>query len=216
MPLDILEEENLDFLQKGFKNLKTHIENMKKFGSDIVVAINNFATDTEEEIDQLKSLTKSMGVSAIKTNVYTDGSSGGIELANEVINLCQKENDFNILYEENLTIKEKIEKIAKEIYRAKEVIYTKKADKEISRIEDLPYTNLPICVAKTPYSFSDDPNLKITDTDYDITIKDIRINAGAGFIVAYTSNILTMPGLPKEPNAYGIEIDSNDDIIGLS
>ena len=216
MPLDILEEENLDFLQKGFKNLKTHIENMKKFGSDIVVAINNFATDTEEEIDQLKSLTKSMGVSVIKTNVYTDGSSGGIELANEVINLCQKENDFNILYEEDLTIKEKIEKIAKEIYRAKEVIYTKKADKEISRIEDLPYTNLPICVAKTPYSFSDDPNLKITDTDYDITIKDIRINAGAGFIVAYTSNILTMPGLPKEPNAYGIDIDSNDDIIGLS
>ncbi|WP_297282156.1 formate--tetrahydrofolate ligase [uncultured Anaerococcus sp.] len=216
MPLDIIEEENLDFLKKGFDNLKIHIENMKKFGCDAVVAINNFSTDTEAEIEQLKALVNSMNVSAIQTNVYSNGSSGGIELANEVINLCQKDNDFKFLYEEDLTIKEKIEKISKEIYRSREVIYTKKAEKEISRIEALGYTNLPICIAKTPYSFSDDPNLKVTDTDYDITIRDIRINAGAGFIVAYTSNILTMPGLPKEPNAYGIDIDSNNDIIGLS
>lgn len=216
MPLDILDEENLDFLKSGFNNLKTHIENMRKFGSNIVVAINKFATDTDAEIKELKSLVDSMGVKAVETTVYTQGSEGGIKLANEVISLCEKDNESKYLYDNDLSIKEKIETIATEIYRANNVVYTKKANKEISKIEDLGYSNLPICIAKTPYSFSDDPNIKITDKDYDITIRDVRINAGAGFLVAYTSNILTMPGLPKKPNAYEIDIDSNNKIVGLS
>lgn len=216
MPSDALQEENLDYLNKGFENLKIHIENMKKFGTNIVVAINKFDTDTDEEISQLKSLTKSMEVNAIETTVFANGSQGGIDLANEVVDLCEKDNGFEFLYDVDLTIKEKLEKISKDIYRAKEVVYTKKANKDIKRIEDLGYDNLPICVAKTPYSFSDDPNIRITDKDYDITIREARINAGAGFIVAYTSNILTMPGLPKTPNAYEIDIDSNNKIVGLS
>ncbi len=216
MPSDALQEENLDYLNKGFENLKIHIENMKKFGTNIVVAINKFDTDTDEEISQLKSLTKSMEVNAIETTVFANGSQGGIDLANEVVDLCEKDNEFEFLYDVNLTIKEKLEKISKDIYRAKDVVYTKKANKDIKRIEDLGYDNLPICVAKTPYSFSDDPNIRITDKDYDITIREARINAGAGFIVAYTSNILTMPGLPKTPNAYEIDIDSNNKIVGLS
>jgi len=216
MPSDTLQEENLDYLNKGFENLKIHIENMKKFGTNIVVAINKFDTDTDEEISQLKSLTKSMEVNAIETTVFANGSQGGIDLANEVVDLCEKDNGFEFLYDVNLTIKEKLEKISKDIYRAKDVVYTKKANKDIKRIEDLGYDNLPICVAKTPYSFSDDPNIRITDKDYDITIREARINAGAGFIVAYTSNILTMPGLPKTPNAYEIDIDSNNKIVGLS
>ena len=216
MPSDALQEENLDYLNKGFENLKIHIENMKKFGTNIVVAINKFDTDTDEEISQLKSLTKSMEVNAIETTVFANGSQGGIDLANEVVDLCEKDNGFEFLYDVNLTIKEKLEKISKDIYRAKDVVYTKKANKDIKRIEDLGYDNLPICVAKTPYSFSDDPNIRITDKDYDITIREARINAGAGFIVAYTFNILTMPGLPKTPNAYEIDIDSNNKIVGLS
>ena len=189
---------------------------MKKFGTNVVVAINKFDTDTDAEINALKSLTSNMGVNAIETTVFANGSEGGIDLANEVIDLCEKDNEFKFLYDVDLTIKEKLEKISKDIYRAKDVIYTKKANKDIKRIEDLGYDNLPICVAKTPYSFSDDPNIRITDRDYDITIREVRINAGAGFIVAYTSNILTMPGLPKAPNAYEINIDSNNKIVGLS
>jgi formate--tetrahydrofolate ligase len=216
MSSDNLLEENLEYLNAGFENLKIHIENMKKFGTNVVVAINKFDTDTDTEINALKSLTSNMGVNAIETTVFANGSEGGIDLANEVIDLCEKDNEFKFLYDVDLTIKEKLEKISKDIYRAKDVIYTKKANKDIKRIEDLGYDNLPICVAKTPYSFSDDPNIRITDRDYDITIREVRINAGAGFIVAYTSNILTMPGLPKAPNAYEINIDSNNKIVGLS
>ena len=216
MSSDNLLEENLEYLNAGFENLKIHIENMKKFGTNVVVAINKFDTDTDAEINALKSLTSNMGVNAIETTVFANGSEGGIDLANEVIDLCEKDNEFKFLYDVDLTIKEKLEKISKDIYRAKDVIYTKKANKDIKRIEDLGYDNLPICVAKTPYSFSDDPNIRITDRDYDITIREVRINAGAGFIVAYTSNILTMPGLPKVPNAYEINIDSNNKIVGLS
>ena len=216
MSSDNLLEENLEYLNAGFENLKIHIENMKKFGTNVVVAINKFDTDTDAEINALKSLTSNMGVNAIETTVFANGSEGGIDLANEVIDLCDKDNEFKFLYDVDLTIKEKLEKISKDIYRAKDVIYTKKANKDIKRIEDLGYDNLPICVAKTPYSFSDDPNIRITDRDYDITIREVRINAGAGFIVAYTSNILTMPGLPKAPNAYEINIDSNNKIVGLS
>lgn len=216
MPLSDLQEENLEYLKTGFKNLRIHIENMKKFGKNIVVAINKFATDTDNEVKLLKELTEKADAKAIETSVFSDGGSGAIELANYVVELCEKDNEFKFLYDTSLSIKEKIEIICKEIYRAKDVVYTDKANKEIKRIESLSYSNLPICIAKTPYSLSDDPNVKITDENYKITIRDMRINAGAGFLVAYTANILTMPGLPKSPMAYKIDLDSENNIVGLS
>ncbi|WP_394020360.1 formate--tetrahydrofolate ligase [Anaerococcus cruorum] len=215
MPLDELAAENLEYLEKGFKNLKTHIENMKKFGNNILVAINKFATDTDKEIALVQELTERLGVKAIETTVFADGSEGGVKLAQHLVELCKNDNDFKYLYDESLPTKEKIDTIAKEIYRAKDVVYTKKAEKAIIKLESLGYNDLPVCIAKTPYSLSDDPNKNITVDDYEITIRDVRVNAGAGFVVAYTDNILTMPGLPKVPNAYQIDLDSNGEIVGL-
>lgn len=215
MDLENIGEENLDYLEKGFRNLEIHIENMRKFGNNILVAINKFASDTDKEIALLKELTDKMGVKAVETTVFTDGGEGGVELAKSLVDICEDENDFKFLYDLDNSIKEKIETISREIYRASGVVYTKKADKEIKRLEDLGYKSLPICIAKTPYSLSDDPNINITDKDYEITIRDIRVNAGAGFLVAYTGDILTMPGLPKKANAYQIDLDENNDIVGL-
>lgn len=215
MAFDNLADENLDYLKVGFKNLRIHIENMKKFGKNIVVAINKFATDTDEEIKLLKELTQTLGVDAVETTVFTDGGQGGVELAQKVVDLCENDNDFKYLYELDLPIKEKIETIAKEIYRAKGVVYSKKCEKEINKIEKLGYSNLPICIAKTPYSLSDDDKINITCDDYEINIRDIRVNAGAGFLVVYTGNVLTMPGLPKAANAYNIDLDDNNEIVGL-
>ena len=215
MDLENIGEENLDYLEKGFRNLEIHIENMRKFGNNILVAINKFASDTDKEIALLKELTDKMGVKAVETTVFTDGGEGGVELAKSLVDICESDNDFKFLYDLDNSIKEKIETISKEIYRASGVVYTKKADKEIKRLEDLGYKNLPICIAKTPYSLSDDPNININDKDYEITIRDIRVNAGAGFLVAYTGDILTMPGLPKKANAYQIDLDENNEIVGL-
>ena len=215
MAFDNLADENLDYLKIGFKNLRIHIENMKKFGKNIVVAINKFATDTDEEIKLLKELTQTLGVDAVETTVFTEGGQGGVELAEKVVELCENDNNFKYLYELDLPIKEKIETIAKEIYRAKGVVYSKKCEKEIKKIEKLGYSNLPICIAKTPYSLSDDDKINITCDDYEINIRDIRVNAGAGFLVVYTGNVLTMPGLPKAANAYNIDLDDNNEIVGL-
>ena len=215
MDFDNLSEENLAYLETGFKNLKIHIENMKKFSNNIIVAINKFASDTSKEIALLKELTEKLGVKAIETTVFTDGGAGGIELAENLVGLCENDNNFKYLYDLNESVKDKIEKISHEIYRAKKVVYTSKCEKDIKKIEELGYSNLPICVAKTPYSLSDDPNINITQDDYEITIREIRINAGAGFLVAYTGNILTMPGLPKKANAYKIDLDENNEIVGL-
>lgn len=215
MDIENIGEENLDYLEKGFRNLEIHIENMRKFGNNILVAINKFASDTDKEITLLKELTDKMGVKAVETTVFTDGGEGGVELAKSLVEICENDNDFKLLYDLDNSIKEKIEKISREIYRASGVVYTKKADKEIKRLEDLGYKNLPICIAKTPYSLSDDPNININDKDYEITIRDIRVNAGAGFLVAYTGDILTMPGLPKKANAYQIDLDENNEIVGL-
>ncbi len=215
MAFDNLADENLDYLKIGFKNLRIHVENMRKFGKNIVVAINKFATDTDNEIKLLKELTQKLGVDAVETTVFTDGGQGGVELAQKVVDLCENDNDFKYLYELDLPIKEKIETIAKEIYRAKGVVYSKKCEKEIKKIEKLGYSNLPICIAKTPYSLSDDDKINITCDDYEINIRDIRVNAGAGFLVVYTGNVLTMPGLPKAANAYNIDLDDNNEIVGL-
>ena len=215
MDIDSLSEENLSYLETGFKNLKIHIENMKKFSNNIIVVINKFASDTSKEIDLLKELTEKLGVKAIETTVFTDGGAGGIELAENLVGLCENDNNFKYLYDLNESVKDKIEKISHEIYRAKKVVYTSKCEKDIKKIEELGYSNLPICLAKTPYSLSDDPNINITQDDYEITIREIRINAGAGFLVAYTGSILTMPGLPKKANAYKIDLDEKNEIVGL-
>lgn len=215
LPMNDIEEENVELLEKGFKNLQIHLENLSKFGKNIVVAINRFAADTDKEIAKLKELVEGLGYKAIETEVFTKGSDGAIELAEEVVELCKNDNDFKTLYEDSLSIKEKIETIAKEIYRAKGVEYSNKANKQIENINKLNLSNLPVCIAKTQYSLSDDPkNLNPTE-DYVITINDIRLNAGAGFVVAITKNILTMPGLPKKPAAYSIDIDEDENIIGL-
>lgn len=215
MDFEDLKEEDLERLEIGFKNLKIHIENMRKFGQNIIVAINKFDTDTDKEIELVKKMTEKLGIKAIETSVFTDGGAGGKELAQNLVELCENDNDFSYLYDLDQSVKGKIETIAKEIYRAKGVVYSKKCEKDIKKIEDLGYQNLPICVAKTPYSLSDDGNINITEDDYDITIREIRINAGAGFLVAYTGNILTMPGLPKAANAYKIDLDENNEIVGL-
>lgn len=215
MAFDDLSNESLDYLKIGFKNLRIHIENMKKFGKNIVVAINKFATDTDEEISLLKELTQRLGVKAVETTVFTDGGQGGVKLAEKIVDLCKNDNDFKYLYDLDLPIKEKIETIAKEIYRAKGVVYSKKCEKEIKRLEKLGYSDLPICIAKTAYSLSDDDKINITCDDYQINVRDIKVNAGAGFLVVYTGNILTMPGLPKAANAYNIDLDENNEIVGL-
>ena len=213
--LEDLGDENIKYLEKGFKILKTHIENMKKFGENVLVAINTFATDTDREITLLENLCQEIKTKAIKTTVFTDGGAGAIEFSKELIKTLENDNKFRFLYDENKPIKEKIETIASQIYRASGVSYTKKAKIDIDRIESLGYDKLPICIAKTPYSLSDDPNMDIDCDKYDITIRQLRLNAGAGFIVAYTSNILTMPGLPKKANAYNIKLDDNNEIVGL-
>lgn len=215
MDFDDLSNESLDYLKIGFKNLRIHIENMKKFGKNIVVTINKFATDTDEEISLLKELTQRLGVKAVETTVFTDGGQGGVKLAEKIVDLCKNDNDFKYLYDLDLPIKEKIETIAKEIYRAKGVVYSKKCEKEIKRLEKLGYSDLPICIAKTAYSLSDDDKINITCDDYQINIRDIKVNAGAGFLVVYTGHILTMPGLPKAANAYNIDLDENNEIVGL-
>jgi formate--tetrahydrofolate ligase len=208
-------DENLETLEEGFHNLEVHIENLKKYGKNIVVAINKFDTDTEAELKKLEELSENLGVKAIECQVFTKGGEGSIELAEEVVKLCEKDNDFNYLYEDSLSIKEKISTIAKEIYRAEGVEYSLKAKREIEKIEKLGYSDLPVCIAKTQYSLSDDPKNLNPKDPYNITINDIRLNAGAGFVVAITKNIMTMPGLPKTPAAYSIDIDENDNIVGL-
>lgn len=213
--IDEISKENLPYLEKGFRNLEIHIENMRKFGENIIVAINKFESDSKEEIALLKKLTSKTGIKAIETSVFTDGGEGGIKLAEELVELCKNKNDFKYLYDTKQSIKEKIATIAREIYRAKGVVYSKKCEKDIKRIEALGYEQMPICIAKTPYSLSDDPNININEEDYEINIREIRINAGAGFLVAYTGNVLTMPGLPKDANAYKIDLDANNEIVGL-
>lgn len=210
-----IDKENTENLKKGFKNLKIHLENLKKFSNNIVVAINKFDQDTKKELETLKKLIENESIKAFECDVYHKGSEGCLDICKYIIEESQKENNFKALYDENLPIKEKIEIIAKEIYRASGVKYSKKALNEIKRINDLNSNNLPICVAKTQYSLSDDPKNLNPDSEYEITINDIKLNQGAGFIVALTQNILTMPGLPKKPAAYEIDIDENGNIIGL-
>lgn len=214
---DNLSEENQEALKAGSSNLIRHIENVAKFGVPSVVAINRFPTDTEAELELLDKICEEYGVKVVLSEVFAKGSAGGMELAEEVIRICEEGTaDFKPLYDLDMTIEEKMEKIAKEIYRADGVDFTAAAQKQINELNKLGYDKFPICVAKTQYSFSDDAKLLGAPTGFRITVRELRVSAGAGFIVALTGSIMTMPGLPKVPAANGMDIKSDGTIIGLS
>ena len=212
---DNLAEENLDALRAGSSNLIRHIENVAKFGVPSVVAINRFPTDTDAELELLDKICEEYGVKVVLSEVFAKGAEGGMDLAEEVVRICEEgKADFKPLYDLDLSIEEKMEKIAKEIYRADGVDFTPAAKKQIKELTKLGYDKLPICVAKTQYSFSDDATLLGAPTGFTITVRELRVSAG--FIVALTGSIMTMPGLPKVPAANGMDILSDGTIIGLS
>ena len=214
---DNLAEENLGALRAGSSKLMRHIENVAKFGVPSVVAINRFPTDTDAELELLDKICEEYGVKVVLSEVFAKGAEGGMDLAEEVIRICEEgKADFKPLYDLDLSIEEKMEKIAKEIYRADGVDFTPAAKKQIKELTKLGYDKLPICVAKTQYSFSDDATLLGAPTGFTITVRELRVSAGAGFIVALTGSIMTMPGLPKVPAANGMDILSDGTIIGLS
>lgn len=213
---DELKTENLHALKKGFVNLEKHIENLRKFNVPVIVAINHFDTDTHEEVEYIKTRCKNMDVEVAFSEVFAKGGEGGIELAEKLVKLINSTpSGFKLLYDVKLPIKQKIEIISKEIYGAKGVVYTASADKAIKKIEELGMDNLPVCMAKTQYSLSDDPSLLGRPEGFNITVREVKLSAGAGFIVAVTGEIMTMPGLPKVPAAEKIDIDENGVITGL-
>ncbi len=208
--------ENLDQLAKGFENLEKHIENVNKFGVPAVVAINKFPTDTEAELNFVLDRCKELGAEAVLSEVWGKGGDGGVELAKKVVEVCEtKTANFKTLYDVEESIKAKIEKIAKEVYGADGVDFTSACQKQIKNIEKLGFDKMPICMAKTQYSFSDDPTLLARPTGFRITVRDIKISRGAGFLVALTGEIMTMPGLPKVPAANSIDILPSGEIVGL-
>ncbi|HSH37135.1 formate--tetrahydrofolate ligase [Schnuerera sp.] len=213
---DELSNENIDALAKGFENLEKHIENVNKFGVPAVVAINRFPTDTEAELDYVIKKTEELGAVAVLTEVWGKGGEGGIELAKKVVEVVEtKPSNFKPLYDSEDSIKDKIHKIATEVYGADGVEYTKACEKRIKQIEEIGLDKMPICMAKTQYSLSDDPTLLAKPEGFKITVRDIRISAGAGFLVALTGEIMTMPGLPKVPAANNIDILESGEIVGL-
>lgn len=216
VPKAELSKENTVALKNGIVNLETHIENMRKYGLPVVVAINRFATDTEAEIKTIEAFCREKDVPVSLTEVFARGGEGGKELAEKVVKTIEtKEAHFNPIYDEKLSIKEKLNVLAKEIYRAGDVVFTSNAEKAISEIEKLGKDKLPICVAKTQYSLSDDPQKLGSPKGFTLTVRDVRLSAGAGFIVALTGDIMTMPGLPKQPAAYKIDVDDDGNVSGL-
>ena len=211
-----LNMENLEALEKGIPNLLRHIHNIKDvYKLPAVVALNKFPTDTQEEIDFVVNKCKELGVKAVLSDVWAKGSNGGLELAKEVIDLCNEENNFEYSYELEDSIKNKIEKIVKKIYGGSGVKFTSDAEEQINCLTDLGFSKLPVCIAKTQYSFSDDMTKLGAPENFEVTVRDIKVSAGAGFIVALTGSIMTMPGLPKIPAAEKIDVLPNGKIIGL-
>lgn len=211
-----LTNENTEALEKGIVNLKTHIENIRKFGVPVVVAINRFGSDTEAEIAVVERVCGEMGVEVSMTEVFAKGGEGGIDLAEKVCRVIEScPASFKPLYDSSLPIKEKLDTIAREIYRADGVIYTSQAEKTIAEIEKMGFGETPVCVAKTQYSLSDDPALLGKPQGFKITVRDVKLSAGAGFAVALTGDIMIMPGLPKKPAALNIDCDGNGRITGL-
>ena len=211
-----LEEENLEALEKGLPNLMRHLENVTEvYGLPAVVAVNAFPSDTQAELELVRSKCLDMGVRAVISEVWAKGGEGGIALAEEVRSLCEQPNNFSFTYPLELSIEEKIREIAKRVYRADDVGFDLKAEKQIKRLENQGYGNLPICMAKTQFSFSDDPTLLGAPSGFRIHVTDVKPNSGAGFIVVRTGDIMTMPGLPKRPSAENIDVDNDGRVTGL-
>lgn len=213
-----LAPENLEAVEKGLPNLLRHVDNIKNvFHLPAVVALNRFPTDTDAEIELVMSRCSELGVNTVLSTVWADGGEGGIELAREVVRLCKEESSerFSFAYDLDMPVEKKVRAICKRVYRASHVAFSRKAEKDIQKLTRMGYANLPICMAKTQYSFSDDASLIGAPEGFVIHVKDIRISAGAGFIVALTGDIMTMPGLPKSPAAERIDVDDNGVISGL-
>ena len=216
VPKDQLSEENLDALAKGICNLEKHIENLQKFGVPIVVTLNSFVTDTEAEYEYIRNFCEERGCEFALSEVWAKGGEGGIALAEKVLNTLEnKESNFHVLYPDEMPLKEKINTIAKEIYGADGVVFDPAASKMLDKLTDLGFGNLPVCMAKTQYSLSDDQTKLGRPEGFNITVRDVFVNAGAGFVVALTGAIMTMPGLPKKPAAFGIDVDDDGKITGL-
>ncbi len=211
-----LNNEDLTALEKGLPNLLRHVHNIKDvYKLPSVVAVNRFPTDTDKEIELVIKKCKELGVNVVLSTVWANGGDGGVDLAKEVVNLCEKENDFTFSYQSDASIKEKIESVATKVYGGDGVNFTSAAEKQIAKLESLGFGSLPVCIAKTQYSFSDDMTKLGAPTGFKITVRSLKVSAGAGFIVVLTGDIMTMPGLPKVPAAEKIDVDENGVISGL-
>ena len=216
VPKDQLSTENLEALKKGIVNLEKHIENIQKYQVPVVVTLNSFLTDTPAEYEFIKNFCEERGCEFALSEVWGKGGDGGMELAEKVLKTLEtKESHFKPLYEDSLGIAEKIETIAKEIYGAGSVSYSPAAKKAIAKITDMGFSELPVCMAKTQYSLSDDQTKLGRPEGFELTVRDVYVSAGAGFVVALTGAIMTMPGLPKKPAADSIDVDENGKITGL-
>jgi len=216
VPLKDVNNENLEAVEKGVDNLKKHIENIHQFGLPVVVAVNKFVTDTDEEVKRVQAKCDYLGVQVIEANHWAEGGKGAVELAEAVVDLVENhENDFHYLYEDDMPLWDKVKTIAQKIYGADNIQGDQKLRDSFTALEAAGYGNLPICMAKTQYSFSTDPALKGRPTGFDIPLREVRLSAGAGFIVVLAGDVMTMPGLPKKPAAEVIDINENGDIVGL-
>ena len=216
VPKNELSAENMDALHKGIVNLEKHIENLHKFGVPIVVTLNSFVTDTEAEISYIRKFCEERNCEFALSEVWEKGGEGGIPLAEKVLDTLEnKESDFHVLYENELSLKEKIETVAREIYGADGVNYTSAASKQLKKLEELGFGKLPVCMAKTQYSLSDDPTLLGRPEGFSITVRESYVSAGAGFVVVLTGAVMTMPGLPKAPAAFNIDVNEEGVITGL-
>ena len=216
VPKDQLSTENLDALAKGICNLEKHIENLQKFGVPIVVTLNSFVTDTQAEYEYIRNFCEERGCEFALSEVWAKGGEGGIALAEKVLNTLEnKESNFHVLYPDEMPLKEKINTIAKEIYGAEGVNFDPAASKMFDKLTELGFGNLPVCMAKTQYSLSDDQTKLGRPEGFNINVRDVFVNAGAGFVVALTGAIMTMPGLPKKPAAFGIDVDDDGKVTGL-
>ncbi len=216
VPKTELGQENLEALEKGLPNLLKHVENITQvFGLPCVVAINRFTNDTDAELELIRSKCQELGVNVAMSEVWGKGSAGGVELAEEVLRLCQQPHDFRFVYPLDASIKAKLETLVQRVYGGAGVTYSKAAEQSIAKLEELGYGSLPICVAKTQYSLSDDPTLLGRPEGFTVNVTKVKVSAGAGFIVAQTGDIMTMPGLPRVPAAERIDIDENGKIVGL-
>ena len=211
-----IQEENIEGIENGLDNLYRHIDNLKnKFGLNVIVALNRYISDTEKEIEFLEQKLKQKDVKLSLVEGWAKGGEGATDIAKKIVDLVERKEDFKYIYEDNDTIKEKIFKVSTKIYGAKDVEYSEEAINEIEKIESLGYGNLPVCIAKTQYSFSDDPKNLECNNNYNIHVRNIELKSGAGFIVVLAGKIMTMPGLPKVPTAENIDIDENGNIVGI-